>query len=89
MQVDPHTSRPHPVAYLSRGLQKGERGVYISMEESPREIKEDVSRFGWDFEKLQYLSNLLSLRELATFSATIVEESIICIGVSLDEYSQS
>jgi KaiC/GvpD/RAD55 family RecA-like ATPase len=39
--------------FLWHGLQKGESGVFISMEEDPREIKDDVSRFGWDFDKYE------------------------------------
>lgn len=39
--------------YLWYGLQKGESGVYISMEEDPEDIRGDVARFGWDFEKFE------------------------------------
>lgn len=39
--------------YIWHGLQKGESGVYISMEEEPEDIKADVARFGWDFDKYE------------------------------------
>lgn len=37
--------------YLWNGLQKGENGVYITLEQRPEDILADVSRFGWDFSK--------------------------------------
>lgn len=37
--------------YILHGLQKGEPGVYISLEQKPEDILGDVSRFGWDFKK--------------------------------------
>jgi len=39
--------------FIWNGLQKGETGVYISLEESPEDIKEDMKIFGWDFEKYE------------------------------------
>ena len=39
--------------FLWHGIQKGDSGVYISLEESPQEIKDDVATFGWDFEKYE------------------------------------
>ena len=37
--------------FLWYGLQKGETGVYITLEEDPEDIKEDARQFGWDFDK--------------------------------------
>jgi KaiC/GvpD/RAD55 family RecA-like ATPase len=37
--------------FLWYGLQKGETGVYITLEEDPDDIKEDARQFGWDFDK--------------------------------------
>lgn len=37
--------------FLWYGLQKGETGVYITLEEDPDDIKEDAKQFGWDFQK--------------------------------------
>ncbi len=39
--------------FIWHGLQRGEKCVIISMEESAEEIKSDVARFGWDFEKYE------------------------------------
>jgi KaiC/GvpD/RAD55 family RecA-like ATPase len=35
--------------FLWAGLQKGETGVYITLEENPEDIKSDSMMFGWDF----------------------------------------
>jgi len=36
--------------YIWEGLQKGENGVYISLEQEPENIFADVEQFGWNFE---------------------------------------
>ncbi len=37
--------------YIWEGIQRGEKGLYITLEESKKDIIEDVARFGWDFQK--------------------------------------
>jgi KaiC/GvpD/RAD55 family RecA-like ATPase len=57
--------------YILNGLQKGENGVYISLEQEPEDIFADVEIFGWDFKKyinqkkciIEYLS-VWNLEEL-------------------------
>jgi KaiC/GvpD/RAD55 family RecA-like ATPase len=39
--------------FIYEGLKNKEPGVYITMEESPDDIKNDVKQFGWDFEKYE------------------------------------
>lgn len=39
--------------FLWFGLEKGEPGVYITMEETPEDIREDAAQFGWDFQKYE------------------------------------
>ena len=39
--------------FLWHGLQKGETGVYITLEEDPTDIKEDVRSFNWDIGKYE------------------------------------
>jgi len=39
--------------YLYYGLQKGDAGVYITLEESPNDIRNDAAQFGWDFPKYE------------------------------------
>ncbi|MBI2005562.1 MAG: hypothetical protein HYS80_02250, partial [Candidatus Aenigmarchaeota archaeon] len=37
--------------FLWNGLQKGENGIYVTLEESPEDILANMKKFGWDFEK--------------------------------------
>jgi KaiC/GvpD/RAD55 family RecA-like ATPase len=37
--------------YILHGLKNGEPGVYVTLEQKADEILDDISRFGWDFEK--------------------------------------
>ena len=40
--------------FLWAGIKKyGEAGVYLSFEESPESIKENMKEFGWDFDELE------------------------------------
>ena len=39
--------------FIYEGLKNKEPGVYITLEESPDDIKNDVKQFGWDFEKYE------------------------------------
>lgn len=41
--------------YIWHGLENGENGVYITLEQEPEEIFADVEFFGWDFQK--YIKN--------------------------------
>lgn len=36
--------------FLWKGVQQGEKCLYLSTEEMPNEIKQDIEVFGWDFE---------------------------------------
>lgn len=40
--------------FMREGLQKGEKCLYVTLEESPEDILNDCSRFGWNIDK--YLS---------------------------------
>lgn len=39
--------------FIWEGLQKGEPGVYITLEEDPDDIKNDIKRYGFDFDKYE------------------------------------
>lgn len=42
------------VQFLYNGMIKyGEPGLYVSLDESPAHLKEDMASFGWDIEKLE------------------------------------
>lgn len=37
--------------FLWEGLQKGEKGIFFSLEELPDDVLHDAENFGWDFQK--------------------------------------
>jgi len=48
------------VQFLYKGAKKyGETGLYVSLGESPAHLKENVTSFGWDIEKLEKESKLI------------------------------
>lgn len=63
--------------YLWNGLQKGESGVYITLEQRPEEIVADVARFGWDFSKYanagKFRLESLIASDITTVTKRIVE----------------
>lgn len=89
--------------FLWHGLQKGDSGVYISMEEEPEEIRGDVERFGWDFAKYEKKGLLRILyhdpaqvnklgqviqSEIANVKANrIVLDSTAAMGLAIDDPS--
>lgn len=63
--------------YLWNGLQKGENGVYITLEQKPEDIYTDVLRFGWDFSKYEkegkFKLESLIASDITTITTKIVE----------------
>jgi KaiC/GvpD/RAD55 family RecA-like ATPase len=45
------------IQFLMHGIDRGEQGLFVSMEESPEQIMREGSLFGWDMEE-QYEKNL-------------------------------
>jgi len=39
--------------YLYQGAMNGEKGIYVSIEEDPEDLKKQATQFGWDFNKLE------------------------------------
>lgn len=64
--------------FLWYGLQKGETCVYVTLEEDPVDIREDVKNFGWDFEKFEKkgLCKIIYIDPVSTgnINTTIMEE---------------
>ncbi len=53
--------------YLYNGITKyGESGIYIATEERPEQVRENVKRFGWDFEALEEEGKLAILDACST-----------------------
>jgi len=48
--------------YLVYGIQNGEPGVYVSFEEEPEQIKENMMRHGWDLQKMEDEKKLKIIR---------------------------
>jgi KaiC/GvpD/RAD55 family RecA-like ATPase len=90
--------------FLWGGLQKGETGLYITLEESPEDIKADALMFGWDFDAFEkkrlcriiyhdpaQVNNLGSviIDEIKNLKARrLVIDSTSLIGLNVQEPSQ-
>ncbi|MBI4020508.1 MAG: ATPase [Candidatus Aenigmarchaeota archaeon] len=90
--------------YIWSGLEKGESGVFITLEEDPQDIRDDVEQFGWDFRqyekkglfKLIYhdpaqISNIgpVIIDEIKTVKAKrLVIDSTTVMGLTIDNLSQ-
>ncbi len=64
--------------FIREGLKKGEPAIYITLEESPEDIKEDLKRFGFGFAKYEKdgIFRLVYQNpfEVSDISSTIVDE---------------
>lgn len=63
--------------FIREGLKKGEPGIYITMEEDPEDIREDLKKFGFNFERFEK-SKVFSFVyqnpfEISDISSTIVD----------------
>lgn len=63
--------------FLIEGIKKGEPGVYLTMEEDPEDIKEDMKIYGWDLGKFEKSGKLKIVYqnpfEVSDVSARLVE----------------
>lgn len=64
--------------YIWYGLKKGENGVFISLEQEPRDIFGDVKDFGWNFnsyiEKKKCIIEYLPIWRLEDLTITVLEK---------------
>ncbi len=90
--------------FLWHGLKKGETCIFITLEENPEDIKEDVKTFGWDFDKYEQkglfrliyhdpaqVNNLGSviIDEIKSLKAKrLVIDSTSLIGMNIQDVSQ-
>lgn len=90
--------------FIWNGLQRGETGLYITLEERPEDIKTDAMQFGWDFDSFEkkglcriiyhdpaQVNNLGSviIDEIKNLKAKrLVIDSTSLIGLNLQEPSQ-
>jgi len=91
--------------FLWHGLQKGETGIYVTLEEEPDDIKEDVRVFGWDFQKYidkgmfnifyhdpAQAGNISSeiINEIGSLNAKrVVIDSTATMGLAIDNLAQT
>ncbi len=65
--------------FIWEGLQKGENGIYFSLEEMPKDVLHDAEVFGWDFQKYidqkKFLIEYQDPFEMADIT-TLVKEKI-------------
>lgn len=65
--------------FLYEGTKRGERGVYITTEERPEDIKNDIkAMFGWDFDQLEHkqLLKFVSIKPTIPAKASVGSEEI-------------
>ncbi len=90
--------------FIWSGLQRGETGLYITLEERPEDIKADAKQFGWDFDTFEkkglcriiyhdpaQVNNLGSviIDEIKNLKAKrLVIDSTSLIGLNIQEPSQ-
>ena len=90
--------------FLWHGLKKGETCIFITLEEDPEDIKEDVKAFGWDFDKYEkkglfriiyhdpaQVNNLGSMiiDEVKNLKASrLVIDSTSLVGLNIQDLSQ-
>ena len=64
--------------FLYTGAIKGEKGLFISMEEELQDLKDDAKTFGWDFEKLEKQGKVKFLYiypyEVTNFQTILINE---------------
>ena len=41
------------IQYLLHGANKGEKGLYVALEERPSDVRREMTRFGWDISKYE------------------------------------
>ncbi len=56
--------------FIWKGLQSGEKGLYVSLEQEPEEIMKDMERYGWNFKS--YIEK--GLCKIVNFTPGDVEE---------------
>jgi len=66
------------IQFLRAGAVNGERSIYITFDERPEQVKENVSAFGWDLDRLEAEGKMLFVdatpfRRARTTSASLHE----------------
>ncbi len=73
--------------YLVYGAMHGENGVYVSFEESPKQIEEEGEVYGWDITKLEREKRLRVIRIEPTDILKLLEEGYSEVESALEALS--
>jgi len=79
--------------FLQDGIQKGELGLFISMEEDLSELKDDAKSFGWDFDRYEQQGTVKFMYfypyDLSDFQSQLISEitKIGAVRVVIDSTS--
>lgn len=65
------------VQFLYKGAKKGEKGLYITFEEGPEQIKKHAKQFGFDFEELEKEEKVKFVKSDVHEIARIVEATLL------------
>jgi len=68
--------------FLRNGTTREERGLYVTMDESPDQIKENLSAFRWDLDKLEregklFFIDATPMRRVRTRMADLTEQNVL------------
>ncbi|HHQ44973.1 MAG TPA: hypothetical protein ENN13_02425, partial [Candidatus Altiarchaeales archaeon] len=46
------------IQFLMHGAEKGDKGLYVALEEQADQVREDMAEFGWDLSRIKILDTL-------------------------------
>jgi len=62
-----------------------EPGIYVTFEEMPQTVRQDMYRYGWDFEKLEKNNKLAFLDACSTRTGVKTDEKYVLSGIGFEE----
>ncbi|HEY3056053.1 MAG TPA: ATPase domain-containing protein [Thermoanaerobaculia bacterium] len=74
--------------FLLEGAKAGERGLYITMSESERDLRAVARSHGWDLEPILIFEHLVGEEELSEVDSTIFQASEIELGPAVKKMLQ-
>lgn len=70
--------------YLYKGAEMGEPGVFVTLDEQPEHLREDMARFGWDLAKMEAQNKLAIVDASAAKIGFPSEEKFALPQIGLD-----
>ena len=59
--------------YLVHGAEKGEPGIFLSVEEMKRDLYREAAKFGWDLKSLEEQNKISIIERQPSYSITVLE----------------